>query len=575
MNEIDLKISQATKRNWSKLGKTLENSKLTKRANKTLSTKRIVPSEYASKFDELRVESLLERLKSIESIEQIINSLIIKYLIDLELIKYNMGQYDCHNKVIKSFIEPIKDNIFTIDFFFGNQFDGDILGFIYQTLLKEGTKNSQGSYYTPKNLVKDIISGIDFNNKTVCDPCCGTGGFLNIIAQIEGINPKNIYGFDIDVLAIRILKTNMFAIFRDVEFEPNIYNIDFLLCEEKFTFDYIISNPPWGSQTQAYEKVIPKIKSKESFSYFIIKSLTYLVPSGELIFLLPISFLNVKVHSDIREEISKIGIISEIATLGKPFTGVLTDVVSVKISKTNDITKTRIINQGKVYYIDSSRYIRNRDYVITLYNDKYAQIINIIDEKGEYSLKNSIFALGVITGDNNQQILLEKSSDVELIYTGKEIEKYFLKSTSKYILYDRNSFQQVAKDEYYRAEEKLVYKFISKDLVFAYDNKKSLVLNSANIVIPKKIDYSIKSICVLLNSKVMGFYFKNKINQIKVLKSDLMALPLPKLSYEQDIYLQELFDEIYIMKNDKKIQDYIYSIYGLTKNQIEIIEGDR
>jgi hypothetical protein len=56
----------------------------------------------------------------------------------------------------------------------------------------------------------------------------------------------------------------------------------------------------------------------------------------------------------------------------------------------------------------------------------------------------------------------------------------------------------------------LIYRFISKYLVFAYDDKQKLTLNSANIVIPKTDDYPIKVIAALFNSSLYQFIFQKK-----------------------------------------------------------------
>ena len=91
-------------------------------------------------------------------------------------------------------------------------------------------------------------------NLTFCDPCCGSGNFL--IAAIKyGFKPENIYGFDVDSVAVDIAKRR---IFDDTGFESNnIFCSDYL--EEKFynndnTFDVIFTNPPWGKKLKKRAK---------------------------------------------------------------------------------------------------------------------------------------------------------------------------------------------------------------------------------------------------------------------------------------------------------------------------------
>ena len=72
----------------------------------------------------------------------------------------------------------------------------------------------------------------------------------------------------------------------------------------------------------------------------------------------------------------------------------------------------------------------------------------------------------------------------EPVAKGTDVKPFYLGKPAQYLLFDQEKFQQTAPEWKYRAKEKLVYRFISKRLVFAYDDKQSLTLNSANILIP-------------------------------------------------------------------------------------------
>jgi hypothetical protein len=198
-----------------------------------------------------------------------------------------------------------------------------------------------------------------------------------------------------------------------------------------------------------------------------------------------------------------------------------------------------------------------------LSNEDYHRVRNIL-KKGKYCLKESIWALGVITGDNKNKVKTKRGRGMEPIYTGKEIEAYTLKKPSRFIRYERAEFQQVAKDEIYRADEKLVYKFISKNLVFAYDDSQSLFLNSANILIPSIPGMSIKAVLAFLNSQLFKYLYKSLFGEIKILKGNLMELPFPEISPEINENLTELVDKV--LKGDKNavkaIDDVVNTVFG-------------
>ena len=109
-----------------------------------------------------------------------------------------------------------------------------------------------------------------------------------------------------------------------------------------------------------------------------------------------------------------------------------------------------------------------------------------------------------------------------MILKGSDISKYHINPTTNYIVFKPESFQQIAPTEMYRAPEKLLYRFISSQLVFAYDNTQMLSLNSCNIVIPKLREINIKYILAILNS-----IYKKEFNSIKVLRSHIESMPIP------------------------------------------------
>ena len=186
-------------------------------------------------------------------------------------------------------------------------------------------------------------------------------------------------------------------------------------------------------------------------------------------------------------------------------------------------------------------------------------LIRKIEQQKKYDLSESIFALGIVTGDNAKKLFDTPQTDSEAVYTGKEVRRYSLLPPRKYLFYDREQFQQIAPDEYYRAGEKLVYKFISKELVFAYDNSGSLLLNSANMIIPRIPELGIKTVLALLNSDVLRYYYKVLFSDVKVLKSNIAKLPLPHISAACRQEIEKIIDQLSAgnMDNHARLQDCI------------------
>ena len=582
-----------------------EINRLNTRANKRSSAKKFIPKEYGEvdKSNEWLTTIINHISNNSLELEPAVFYLALNVLIATKFIYTNDA-----SKIL-SFNEEYYKNSYLRDIFkeyysklisitdngFYQQLLGfyipiqrDVLGLLYQSIKSEGDKAKQGSYYTPKNIVDDIVFEHVKSDLTVLDPCCGTGQFL---LSLNGFikDPEQIYGLDIDRVAVFICKLNLIITYPNYEFEPKVFHIDTLLefktnslfSQNDFLdgFDIIITNPPWGlhfsnDNIRELKFLYPEIVSLESFSYFLFKSIGLLKSNGVLSFILPEAILNIKVHNDIRREILNNTNILKIVRLGRAFTNVFTNVIRLDLKKqSSENHPTQIVNNFS-FTINQHRFSKNPDYIFDIEaNNEDNQIIEKVYDKSHHSLKKSAdWALGIVTGDNKKFLVHSKSDSLEEIYKGKEVNKYFLSQASNFISFEPEKFQQVAPIEKYRATEKLIYRFISDKLVFAYDDKQKLTLNSANILIPKINSYPIKVILALFNSSLYQFIYAKKFNTIKVLRGNLEELPLPIFSEEIYSKIIKYVDEIISSeKTHNELDLLIFKLFNISESEQEYI----
>ncbi|MCX6724093.1 MAG: N-6 DNA methylase [Candidatus Staskawiczbacteria bacterium] len=623
-----LGISTATVRNWVKSGflrtidantknffqkQDIENvklriangdlEKLSGRANKVNADKVFTPNEYI--HDKVNLDALNCVVDFIKDNNIALLSAI--FLVSLNLLKKEkiLLEVDIHDiiekndlsivnneigKEIKSWLSEIEAKNMKENFSYLLNCDipkeRDVLGFLYQSLLAEGEKSQSGSYYTPANIVDKIISEHVKKDSKVLDPCCGTGQFLLAFSDIIE-NPSNIYGIDSDDIAVKIARLNILIKFKDKDFIPNIVckntlsdigNYDLFSSNNQNIkdFDVIATNPPWGAHfssrdIERLKKIYPEIISLESFSYFLIKSLGLLRNGGTVSFILPESILNVKTHRDIRKIILKNFQVKKIVCLNRVFKNVFTSVYRLDIEKSeNKDGNIQICKEDGEHYAKQSRWLNNRDFIFDIHaNGVDTEIIDKIYRINHVTLENKAdWALGIVTGNNKKFIVSEAKEGFEPIYKGKDVERFALKETPNYVQFIPEKFQQVALIEKYRAKEKLIYRFISKYLVFAYDNHQKLTLNSANIVIPQIPEYPMKVIAALLNSSLYQFVFQKKFSSIKVLRSHIEQMPLPLWDKKTFSEIVELVDGI--IKGEDifgKLDDYIMNKFELSQKE--------
>ena len=423
----------------------------------------------------------------------------------------------------------------------------DFLGTLYQALNMEGDKSRRGSYYTPVALVIEALMVREGAVSSFLDPCCGTGQYLVHAAAVLGLGLDAIFGFDSDEMAVRISRFNLMLAFRDIDMRPNVERVDMLalgdfspwpesLASLRAGVDYIATNPPWGADKNLYrvEAFGHPIRSQEVFSLFLAQSIAMLKEGGALSFVLPESILKIRRHADIRELILRQTHIRRIVKLGRVFSGVFTPVIRMDLVKGLPKAGTKIAIEGlnAPCSLDQSRFLSNAHFVFNIHaTNVQDRLINKIYARDFITLKgHADWALGIVTGNNAAFIKNQWREGSEPIAKGQDILPFVVRAPRSFIHFEPERLQQTARVELYRASEKLIYKFISKSLVFAYDDQQTLTLNSANILIPRVPGLGIKAVLGFLNSRVFQYLFSRLFWTHKVLRGDLESLPFPRMS---------------------------------------------
>jgi type I restriction-modification system DNA methylase subunit len=466
--------------------------------------------------------------------------------------------------------------------------DDDILGAFYQSLINVSQKSNKGSYYTPSELLK----GIKINpNKTVLDPCCGSGSILlNVITKKH--DQSKIFARDIDEIALKICFINLALFFHDNNITANISKQDITADNAVFLFsntpnerfDYIITNPPWGSRFSEKEKknlieLYPELETSEIFSISLYNSLKKLKNGGELFFFLPHAFLNVAAHKNIRNYVFGKNNKAHIKLLGNAFKGVLSESILLSVKNISDEDRITIQNKtGNTWQLPRKNIVPP-DYIVSATsNGTDTALLEKIYGTEYITLKDNVFfALGLVTGNNKKYLLNKKTKNAEAIFRGKDIGKYKFMTPEYFIEFQPDLYQQIAPVEYYR-QKKIAYRFICDKLVCVLDNDHALLLNSANLFISK--NYQMETIVSFFNSDIYTFIFKKKFHSKKVLKSHLQSLPLPVLSPRTHQYIYELYIKTFTGNSvntedfQAEIDKIICKSFSIDKNQYDYIRGE-
>lgn len=237
----------------------------------------------------------------------------------------------------------------------------DTQGDIYEHLLGElKTAGKNGQFRTPRHIIKMMIEILDpkYGDK-ICDPACGTAGFLvaayeHILrnntsrelvregnfagdkmndVQWEILREESLYGFDFDQTMVRISLMNLMM--HGIT-NPNIEQKNTLSkrYNEANYYDVVLANPPFkGSIDESEIGENFRTNTKKTELLFLELMYNLLTNGGRCAVIVPdgVLFGNSKAHKKIRELLLERcrldAVISMPSGVFKPYAGVSTAVL--------------------------------------------------------------------------------------------------------------------------------------------------------------------------------------------------------------------------------------------------------
>lgn len=148
----------------------------------------------------------------------------------------------------------------------------DIKGAIYEGILEkngQNIKSGAGQYFTPRPLINAIVDVIKPKiTEKVCDPACGTGGFLLSAYEymkkqssekdkLDKLKTENIVGFDNTSLVVTLASMNLYLHDLGTQ-KSNIIEKDSLEEESDILYNVILANPPFGIRPKGSSDISAK-----------------------------------------------------------------------------------------------------------------------------------------------------------------------------------------------------------------------------------------------------------------------------------------------------------------------------
>jgi type I restriction-modification system DNA methylase subunit len=393
-------------------------------------------------------------------------------------------------------------------------------------------------------------------------------------------------------------------------------------------FNVIIGNPPYGASLSEEEDSYLRIKyavsnyQLDTYNLFIERGLNLLKKDGLLGFIIPSAWVASKYDLKFRKFLTEMSSISNFVIAPKhTFEDATVETCIIILSNTeptNSFVVERWDNPTKDKYkielkdiLDSDSrifpvYVKKSDFSIIRKIKSIKQTLNDIAQvswgikvyqkgKGKPPQKGPESKAKLFHSKNKT-----KSTHKPLI-GGSEINRYSLAWKGNYIEYGE-WLAEPRNPTWFSGERILLREVTAKGIIQAtYVNDEYVFSNSVDgiRIINNKLD--IKALLTILNSKLISFYNLNtsanafKGTFPKVLLQDLRDLPIPKLEENDISILVQSCDQLLTLHKqkhstklqnsieqiqnqidfiDRKINETVYRLYGLTKEEINIIEND-
>jgi len=213
---------------------------------------------------------------------------------------------------------------------------------------------------------------------------------------------------------------------------------------------------------------------------------------------------------------------------------------------------------------------------------------------------------GVITGDNKKFLSNKKETEKHRkIIRGKNIERYSINFSETYVYFDKDQLWSNTDESMFLVDEKIISRQTSDHLVAAYDNEQYFSLDSTHVIIPHEINA--KYFLALFNSRLLNYCYQKIVPEAgrtfaQVKTVNLKQLPIRTIDFSNPVEkaqhdklvalvdnmleLQKKYHEARMDRDkelyerqikivDAQIDGLVYDLYGLTEEEVKVVEGER
>ena len=306
-------------------------------------------------------------------------------------------------------------------------------------------------------------------------------------------------------------------------------------------------------------------------------------------------------------------------------------IILVLASKDNDVKETEVTvyegyerineininNWDKHYYVSQSEWSKNEDLTFSINRTKFEEEVLRKCEEDSKSLEEYVdFSLGITPydkykGHTPQQIKnkafhsdYKKDETFKKLLAGNDVQRYFVKWNGNFWI-SYGSWLGAKREQRFFIDKRIIIKQIidwTDKRIWASIVEEELYNTQNAFTLLSKGELELEILLGIINSKLISFYHKKrfleefKMRFQKILIKDCKKFPIKD---SQNIKLKaELVEKVksilktkkifqttktpqersalqrQIDATDKQIDQLVYQLYGLTEEEVKIVEGD-
>ena len=369
-------------------------------------------------------------------------------------------------------------------------------------------------------------------------------------------------------------------------------------------------------------------KRYDLYQVFVMQGLGILRKGGAFGNILPNTFLMGHSYELLRKRLAVGSTVTELVDLPQGvFSGVVIDNVLLFFIRAENLFQSHRIQINKLNPKSDKMRVAQKDWDVSFQitqgelSPKNKYKINIHTGPEQAKLFSKVERSGRCLGDvteSSQGIILYKTEAQanEAKYTGfqerkgwkrllrgKNIARYETRWGGEFVSY--GDWLWCQRDEKFFIQNKILLhamrnKSLERRLVGTIDNEVHYnAHNLANIILTEGSDYSIRFVLGIFNSALINFWYRSHFPNVNINPSDFRQIPFPKIDFSSPAeksrhdelvqFVDNMLDltpkmrtaksetdkatlQNAITATDNKIDRLVYDLYGLTEDEIKLVE---